>query len=178
MVRNTTTTSRSRAGTLVLAVKPQIMQEVCKASRRPYRKLGRWSSYPSPPEFVRRYRPLARGGDLAYRARHAQPAGTDAAGYLGTVCERTYDGRRESSARDTNIISAVGHGRLRRSDEDIDAVTAISGTGPAYFYLLIDMMIRSAQEFGLDAQAAQILDDRNGQGCAALATPKMKPWRH
>ena len=51
----------------------------------------------------------------------------------------------------------------------IDAVTAISGTGPAYFYLLIDMLIQTAEDFGLDSQAAHKLVMDTAQGSASLA---------
>ena len=54
-------------------------------------------------------------------------------------------------------------------EDEIDAVTAISGTGPAYFYFLIDMLIRSAEDFGLDPQAAHKLVMDTAQGATALA---------
>ena len=66
-------------------------------------------------------------------------------------------------------MSAVGHVVTVSSDSDIDSVTAISGTGPAYFYLLIDMMIKAAESMGLDAQAAQILTIETAKGAAAIA---------
>ncbi len=69
----------------------------------------------------------------------------------------------------TEIISAVGSVVHVHDEDSIDAVTAISGTGPAYFYFLIDMMIRSAEEFGLDSQAAHKLVMDTAKGSAALA---------
>ena len=41
-------------------------------------------------------------------------------------------------------------GRLGQSETDIDSVTAISGSGPAYFFLLIDMLVQTATDMGLD----------------------------
>jgi len=80
--------------------------------------------------------------------------------------QRTTD---EQKKRAMGILSAVGHVVSVDSDADIDSVTAISGTGPAYFYLLIDMMIKSAQKFGLDPQAARILTIETAKGAAAIA---------
>ena len=37
------------------------------------------------------------------------------------------------------------------------AVTAVSGSGPAYVYLLAELMERAAGEIGLDARTAQLL---------------------
>ena len=75
----------------------------------------------------------------------------------------------EQRDRAVEIISAVGSVVNVPDEDSIDAVTAISGTGPAYFYLLIDALIQSAEEFGLDAQAAHKLVMDTAQGSAALA---------
>jgi len=156
----------SRAGTVVLAVKPQVMRDVC-------RDLA---------DAVQKVRPLIvsvaagirsgdidewLGGELAVvRIMPNQPAllRLGASGLFANA--RTDDEQKERARR---ILSAVGHVVSVKSDADIDAVTAISGTGPAYFYLLIDMMIKAAQEMGLDAQAAQILTIETAKGAAAIA---------
>jgi pyrroline-5-carboxylate reductase len=88
--------------------------------------------------------------------------------------ERTTD---EQEKRASSIMSAVGHVVSVDSDADIDSVTAISGTGPAYFYLLIDMMIKSAQDFGLDPQAARILTIETAKGAAAIADAEDETMR-
>jgi pyrroline-5-carboxylate reductase len=155
-----------RAGTIVLAVKPQVMKQVC---------LGLAST-------VQDARPLVisvaagvrsddidkwLGGGLAIvRVMPNQPAllRLGASGLFAN--ERTDEEQRERAKR---IMSAVGHVVTVASDSDIDSVTAISGTGPAYFYLLIDMMIKAAESMGLDAQAAQILTIETAKGAAAIA---------
>ena len=75
----------------------------------------------------------------------------------------------EQRDRASDIMSAVGSVVHVPDEDGIDAVTAISGTGPAYFYLLIDMLIRSAEDLGLDAQAAHKLVMDTAKGSAALA---------
>jgi pyrroline-5-carboxylate reductase len=60
------------------------------------------------------------------------------------------------------IMGSVGKVVTVPTEADIDIATAISGSGPAYFYLLIDML-------GLDEKAARILATETAVGAAALA---------
>jgi pyrroline-5-carboxylate reductase len=69
----------------------------------------------------------------------------------------------------TTIMGAVGKVVWVADETDIDAVTAISGSGPAYFYLLIDMLIETATTLGLDATVARTLAVQTAVGAAALA---------
>ncbi|MDH3532946.1 MAG: pyrroline-5-carboxylate reductase, partial [Gammaproteobacteria bacterium] len=67
------------------------------------------------------------------------------------------------------IMAAVGRVVRVPREADIDAVTAVSGSGPAYLYLLIDMLIQTARTLGLDEQAAATLALETACGAAALA---------
>lgn len=67
------------------------------------------------------------------------------------------------------VMTAVGKVVWVASEADIDSVTAISGSGPAYFYLLIDMLIKTAIDMGLDGAAARELAVETAVGAAALA---------
>ena len=67
------------------------------------------------------------------------------------------------------IMAAVGEVVQVDAESDIDAVTAISGSGPAYFYLLIDMLVQTAQAMGLDGATARTLAVQTAVGAAALA---------
>lgn len=166
VVEESNSTVARRAGTIVLAVKPQVMKPVCLDLATT----------------VQDARPLIisvaagvrsddidswLGGGLAVvRVMPNQPA-LLRLGASGLYANQRTD--EEQKARAKRIMSAVGHVVSVSSDADIDAVTAISGTGPAYFYLLIDMMIRAAEDMGLDAQAAQILTIETAKGAAAIA---------
>lgn len=57
---------------------------------------------------------------------------------------------------------------VRVAEADMDAVTALSGSGPAYVFLLIEQMLASAAEFGLDAKAARELVTATVAGSARL----------
>ena len=56
-----------------------------------------------------------------------------------------------------------------RQQADIDAVTAVSGSGPAYFFLLIDMLMKTAVQLGLEEDVARTLAVETASGAAALA---------
>jgi pyrroline-5-carboxylate reductase len=54
-------------------------------------------------------------------------------------------------------------------DEDkMDAVTAVSGSGPAYFFFLVEQMIRAATELGLSPQHAHKLATKTAAGAAKM----------
>ncbi|MCH8336813.1 MAG: hypothetical protein IIC61_13125 [Proteobacteria bacterium] len=52
----------------------------------------------------------------------------------------------------------------------MDAVTAISGTGPSYFYLLIDCMIEAGIKSGIDPETARTLAVETARGATSLAS--------
>lgn len=68
-----------------------------------------------------------------------------------------------------NIFSAVGQAIVVGSEDLIDSVTAVSGSGPAYFFLLMEQMIVAAQKVGLDKDAAVKLVIQTAKGAAILA---------
>ncbi|UCE47824.1 MAG: pyrroline-5-carboxylate reductase, partial [Phycisphaerales bacterium] len=51
----------------------------------------------------------------------------------------------------------------------LDAITAVSGTGPAYFFLLMDEMIRTGIELGLPEDVVRDLVLQTGKGATLLA---------
>jgi pyrroline-5-carboxylate reductase len=67
------------------------------------------------------------------------------------------------------IMSAVGQVVWIDDESLLDAVTAVSGTGPAYVYLLLDMMIDAAVELGIDPDTARTLVVQTARGAASLA---------
>jgi pyrroline-5-carboxylate reductase len=55
------------------------------------------------------------------------------------------------------LLSAVGATIAVTAEDQLDAVTAVSGSGPAYVFLLCEALENAAMEAGLDPEAAQIL---------------------
>lgn len=65
------------------------------------------------------------------------------------------------------IFSTLGD--VVEVDEKLaDAVTAISGSGPAYFFCLIEALIESAKKLGLDKETARKLVSKTALGSARL----------
>ncbi|PCJ28234.1 MAG: pyrroline-5-carboxylate reductase [SAR86 cluster bacterium] len=68
-----------------------------------------------------------------------------------------------------NIMSAVGFSAWVDTEEDIDTVTALSGSGPAYFFLFMEAMQNVAKDMGLSEQLARDLTYATAAGAAELA---------
>ncbi len=54
-------------------------------------------------------------------------------------------------------------------EDDLDAVTALSGSGPAYVFFFIEAMVQAATEMGLSAEQGRQLAQATFAGAAALA---------
>jgi pyrroline-5-carboxylate reductase len=72
-------------------------------------------------------------------------------------------------ARAGEILSAVGATLWLECEEQIDAVTAISGSGPAYVFYFIEALERAAIDLGFDAAAARRLALQTFAGSVQLA---------
>ena len=55
-------------------------------------------------------------------------------------------------------------------EDKLDAVTALSGSGPAYFFFLVEQMVRAGVELGLTREQAHTLATRTALGSAKMLT--------
>lgn len=67
------------------------------------------------------------------------------------------------------ILGAVGATLWVEHETDMDTVTAISGSGPAYFFLLIEMLEAAGQSLGLSAEVARKLAVETAYGSGFMA---------
>jgi pyrroline-5-carboxylate reductase len=67
------------------------------------------------------------------------------------------------------IGRASGRAVWLRAEAELDIVTALSGSGPAYFFLLAEEMARAAEQLGLEPQTAQLLAAATLHGAGMLA---------
>ncbi|MEN0107943.1 MAG: pyrroline-5-carboxylate reductase [Pseudomonas sp.] len=67
------------------------------------------------------------------------------------------------------LLSAVGVALWLDEEHLIDAVTAVSGSGPAYFFLLIEAMTAAGEKLGLPAATAAQLTLQTALGAARMA---------
>jgi pyrroline-5-carboxylate reductase len=90
---------------------------------------------------------------------------------IGAGATGIYSGKAPKTAVEMakSVFSAVGCCIEVDQEDQIDAVTAVSGSGPAYFFLLMEHMIRAAQQLGLTEDAARQLVLQTAKGAALLA---------
>lgn len=160
------------ADTWVLAVKPQVMRGVCESlaaqaqATRPLlvsiaagittAQLDRWL-----------------GGDLAVvRTMPNTPAllGAGATGLFANAATG-YGGRARAAA----LLGAVGATVWIDDEALMDAVTAVSGSGPAYAFLLAEAMQQAGEAQGLDPAAARVLATQTLLGAARMLTEGEEP---
>jgi pyrroline-5-carboxylate reductase len=163
IIREDNATSVAEAECVLLAVKPQILSDVCKPLAH----------------IMQTTRPLVisiaagvrsgdidtwLGGNLSVVRVMPNQAALLRLGISGMFAnERTTELQLRAA---TNMIATTGPVIPVATEEDIDTVTAVSGTGPAYFYLLVDMLVRVAVDLGLeyDAALALVLETARGAG--------------
>ena len=153
------------AGTWVFAVKPQVMRTVCEGLAGT----------------ARATRPLAisiaagitatqlsswLGGDAAVvRAMPNTPA-LLGAGVTGLHASARVDGDGRERAR--RLLAAAGETVWIDDEALMDAVTAVSGSGPAYAFLLAEAMEDAGRARGLPAEAARTLVVQTLLGAARM----------
>ena len=68
-----------------------------------------------------------------------------------------------------SILRAVGLTVWVDEEKQLDAVTALSGSGPAYFFMVMEAMEKAGEELGLPADTARLLAIQTGFGATKLA---------
>ena len=156
---------------VVLAVKPQAMDAVIDQ----YRHFAR-------PDCV--FLSIAAGKTLSYLQRHlgehthivrAMP-NTPAAvgkGISVLVADADADGGQKETCR--HLLEVVGLTEWVEDEGLIDIVTALSGGGPAYVFLLIEALAEAGTKAGLPADLAMHLARQTVIGSGALAEQSDEP---
>jgi len=151
---------------VLLAVKPQIMQPVARELAA-----GAGSAHPL-------YVSIAAGvttgqltqwlgsGSAIVRVMPNTPSmvGCGASALFATGDVDTA-GREDAAA----ILGAVGTASWVHDEAQLDAVTALSGSGPAYFFLILEILERIGAELGLEPELARELAIETAHGAAVLA---------
>ena len=151
------------AAAIVLAVKPQIAAMVCEAlALQPAQllvsiaagincqSLSIWTTEAQP---IVRCMPntpalLGQGATALYATKHCT---------------------QEQKHLAQSILDAAGTTQWVDEESKLDAVTAVSGSGPAYFFALMEAMIEAGCELGLSREMATQLTIQTAAGAAAMA---------
>ena len=161
------------ADILVLAVKPQVMKTVC----------GELA------DTVAQARPLvvsiAAGIRLAQlaawlgvrdlpivRAMPNTPA-LIGAGAAGLIANETTTGAQRAQAE--AILGAAGTSAWIGREELMDTVTALSGSGPAYFFLLVEALEDAAVAQGMPRETARALATQTCLGAGRMLVEDGEP---
>lgn len=160
------TEAAAHADVIVMAVKPQVLREAASQLQ----------------ELVQEKRPLLLsiaaglrepdisrwlGGDVpVVRAMPNTPALLQA-GATVLYANQSVDATQKALAEE--IMAAVGMTLWVDDEAHMDAVTATSGSGPAYFFLVMEAMQAAAQQLGLPAEVAEKLVQQTALGAARMA---------
>ncbi|MGH6647070.1 pyrroline-5-carboxylate reductase [Aquabacterium sp.] len=69
-----------------------------------------------------------------------------------------------------DMVETTGQWLWVKQESDLDAVTALSGSGPAYVFYFIEAMVQAASDMGLDAEQGRALALATFAGATTLAT--------
>lgn len=153
------------AEVVVLAVKPQVMKDVCSAlqphlpTRALIISIAAGIGCASISRWLGAERHLVRCMPNTPALVQMGASGLFAATGV-TVEEKTIA---------ENILAAVGTVAWVEDEDLLHAVTAVSGSGPAYFFLFLEAMEQAAVQQGLDPATARQLAVQTAAGTARLA---------
>ena len=151
---------------LVLAVKPQALEGVARGLA----------------DSVQKYHPLVisiaagvqeraldewLGGNVALVRSMPNTPAMIQSGATGLHAGPTVTDAQRDLAE--TILRAVGLTRWVEEESQMDAVTAVSGSGPAYFFLVMEAIEEAAREMGLDEETARLLTLQTALGAARMA---------
>lgn len=156
----------NEADVIVLAVKPQVLSDVAKSASALIRQkkplvvsiaagitqnsLSRWL-----------------GPDIAIvRCMPNTPALVLTGATALHANNKVTDEQRNLAE---TILRSVGIALWVQDENQLDSVTAVSGSGPAYFFLLMEAMEKTAVELGLNDVTARLLVQQTALGAAKIA---------
>jgi pyrroline-5-carboxylate reductase len=156
----------SRADILVLAVKPQVLKAVAlNIAASVQRKKPLIVSIAAGIRSSDLERWL--GGHLPVVRVMPNTAALIGSGAAGMYANQWVDASMRDQAE--SILRSVGVTVWLDREELIDIVTALSGSGPAYFFFVLEALEEAAIECGLDRRTARLLTLETAFGAAKMA---------
>lgn len=150
---------------VVLGIKPQNMEEVCQEIGPAVTDHHLFISIAAGIDMAK-LRKLLGKKPLLIRVMPNLPALIDE-GISAIFCAPRMPERYRRFAH--QIFQAVGQTVDITNEKQMDAITALSGTGPAYFFALMEAMKKAGQKVGLPAELVHKLTIQTAVGAAQIA---------
>jgi pyrroline-5-carboxylate reductase len=151
---------------LVFAVKPQILPTAMAATLDVRRPADQLMISIAAGITLGRMRDILGPEQPTVRVMPNQPALMRAGMSVLIANDRVTDSQRQIAQY---ITDAVGQSAWIEEESWMDAVTAVSGSGPAYFYRLMELMEAAAGEMGLPGELAKTLVRQTAMGAGLIA---------
>ncbi|GAB4299146.1 MAG: pyrroline-5-carboxylate reductase [Methylophaga sp.] len=151
---------------VILAAKPQQLQSICRELAPHWQQnkllisiaagirledLGRW---------------LGHADAAIVRAMPNTPSLVQAGATV--LCANEHVSRNQHELAES-ILRAVGLALWIEDEVQMDAVTALSGSGPAYFFLIMEALQTAGMDLGLPEETARLLALETAFGAAKMA---------
>jgi pyrroline-5-carboxylate reductase len=157
----------AQADIVILAVKPQVLQTVCAgianiAGQPLFLSIAAGIREPDINQWL--------GGERAVVRCMPNTPALVSLGASALYANPAVSPEQKQQAQD--ILSGVGLALWVDEEDALDAVTAISGSGPAYFFLFIEALQNAGVALGLEAGTAAQLARQTALGAATMAMGK------
>ncbi|MCW8949223.1 MAG: pyrroline-5-carboxylate reductase [Sedimenticola sp.] len=156
----------AQADVVVLAVKPQVLEQICLSLAQSIQQ-----TQPLVISIAAGIRESDMqhwlGGNVALvRTMPNTPAMLQAGATVLHAGKGVSESQRDLAE---SILRAVGLTRWVNDEKLMDIATALSGSGPAYFFLVMEAMETAAIENGLTPETARLLTIQTALGAARMA---------
>lgn len=158
-------TAAQNADVIVLAVKPQMMAVACEQLSALGSQLsGKLIVSVAAGVTCERIKALLTVDVAVIRCMPNTPS-LYGKGVCGIYASQAND---EQKALADDLMQATGLVVWVEQESQIDAITAVTGSGPAYFFLFMEAMVAKAQQLGFDEVTARQLVQHTASGAATM----------
>ncbi len=168
-----------RANILILAIKPINFENLCRDIRPTLHELSSQNGHPSRPVIISLATGITIRDMTAWLGGHfpiirAMPNTPSMlqAGATGLFAnDETSSAERQMAEK---IMRSVGITAWLEKEEDIEAIIAIAGSAPAYYFRMMELMQEIAEEMGIAPDIAKLFITQTlfGAGKMALESPR------
>ena len=159
---------------IVIAVKPHIVEVVCRSLCEYFSDSTHSASAPANTVYISVAAGVRVDSMQAWLPDNAPLVRCmpNTPALLGLGATALY-ANRQCSAQDrqcaTQLLDSAGKTLWVENESQLDAVTALSGSGPAYFFYLIEHMVKAGIDLGLPEESAELLAIETAYGAASMA---------